>query len=98
MLGGCQGFQPEDVPEGVAYTQEKLGTALSAISTAYDLGAISQDRKNALLDDWQKAKDVSDAAILSYMAGNGSVELGNATVVVRSLINQLVLIGLLEEE
>ena len=97
-LAGCQNFKPENVPEGIAYTQEKLGTALTGISTAYDMSTINRDRKNKLLDQWQVAKDASDAAILTYYQGGGTLELANATSMVRALVAQLVAFGVLEDE
>ena len=98
LLAGCQSFKPENVPEGIIYVQEKLDTALTGISTAYDLGSINRDRKNKLLDQWQVAKDASDAAIITYYTGGGTLELDNATALARALVAQLVAYGVLEDE
>lgn len=97
LTWGCQSFKPETVPEGIVYVQEKLDTALTGISTAYDLGTIDRSRKNKLLDKWQVAKDASDVAIQTYIAGGGTVELANATNLVRALVAQLVALDVLEE-
>jgi len=96
-MAGCAGqFRPADQPEAIGYVQEKLDTALTGISTAYQTGLIDQDEKNQWLDRWQRVKDLSDWAITAYARGSGSSFLDQARTQVRIMLVELVRAGVLK--
>ena len=88
---------PQDEYESVGFVQEKLGPALTAIESAYRVGTIDQAQKNGLLDRWQKVKD-AESSVISVMANGGEASLENMSQLLRALVRELVLLGLLEDE